>query len=128
MKRTADRNEKRFYPDYLIELLFTAFVVFELTLVLAFLYPPPIGRQIDFSAQYQPMPEWYFLWIYQLVRYFPGRAAFVGTVLLPVVAVMTLNFIPWMYRGKGGRLRASLAASILFLLFVAFTLAAALSQ
>ena len=128
MKKTAGRNEKRFYPDYLVELLFTAFVVFELALVLALLYPPSIGRQIDFSAQYQPRPEWYFLWIYQLVRYFPGRSAFVGTVLVPIIAVLALILIPFMDRGKRGRLKAFLVGISLVLLFVVFTLAAALSQ
>jgi len=126
MKRRTDRNEKRFYPDYLVELLFTAFVVFELALVLALLYPPSIGRQIDFSAQYQPRPEWYFLWIYQLVRYFPGRTAFVGTVLLPIVAVLALILIPFLDRGERGRLKALLVGITLALLFVVFTFAAVL--
>jgi cytochrome b6-f complex subunit 4 len=128
VKETARRNEKRFYPDYLVELLFTAFIVFELALVLALLYPPSIGRQIDFSAQYQPRPEWYFLWIYQLVRYFPGKTAFVGTVLLPIVAVLALILIPFLDRGERGRLKAFLAGVTLALLFVVFTLAAVLSQ
>jgi len=128
VKKKADRNEKRFYPDYLVELLFTAFIVLELALVLAFLYPPSIGRQIDFSAQYQPRPEWYFLWIYQIVRYFPGKTAFVGTVLLPIVAVMALILIPFLDRGPRGRLRASLVGIALLVLFVVFTFAAFLSQ
>jgi quinol-cytochrome oxidoreductase complex cytochrome b subunit len=88
---------------------------------------PSIGRQIDFSAQYQPRPEWYFLWIYQLVRYFPGRTAFVGTVLLPIVAVLALILIPFLDRGERGRLKALLVGITLALLFVVFTFAAVLS-
>lgn len=121
-------KEKKFYPDYLIEIIFVAFIIVELTLILAFLYPQTIGRQIDFSAQYQPKPEWYFLWLYQLVRYFPGRSAFVGTVAIPVIAVLAAMLIPYIDRGRNGRLRASLIGIALLLVFLIFTLISALSQ
>ncbi|HET6514278.1 MAG TPA: hypothetical protein VFG09_03900 [Thermodesulfovibrionales bacterium] len=119
---------KRFYPDYLVEILFVVFLVTELTLALALLYPPEIGRQIDFSAQYQPKPEWYFLWSYQLVRYFPGNTTFIGTVLIPSLAVLALILIPYIDRGRHGRLRASLVGMFLLLAFVLFTVIPALSQ
>jgi quinol-cytochrome oxidoreductase complex cytochrome b subunit len=92
------------------------------------LYPPEIGRQIDFSAQYQPKPEWYFLWSYQLVRYFPGNTTFIGTVLIPSLAVLALILIPYIDRGRHGRLRASLVGMFLLLAFVLFTVIPALSQ
>lgn len=113
---------KSFYPDYLIEILFVVFITIELTLALALLYPQPIGRQIDFSAQFQPKPEWYFLWLYQLVRYFPGRTAFVGIVLVPLSAILLLIFIPYIDRGRYGRLRASVAGIALIIAFLIFTL------
>ncbi len=113
---------KSFYPDYLIEILFVIFIAIELTLALALLYPQPIGRQIDFSAQFQPKPEWYFLWLYQLVRYFPGRTAFVGIVLVPLSAILLLIFIPYIDRGRHGRLRASVAGIALIIAFLIFTL------
>jgi len=122
--RSTGKNngEKGFYPDYLIEILVVVYIVIEVTLVLALLYPPPVGRQIDFSAQFQPRPEWYFLWLYQLVRYFPGRTAFVGIAVVPLSAVLLLIFIPYIDRGRHGRLRASVVGIALIIAFLIFTL------
>lgn len=116
------KKDTKFYPDYIIEILFVIFITIELTLIFAFLCPQTIGRQIDFSATFQPRPEWYFLWLYQLVRYFPGKTAFIGTVLIPLIAVLLLIFMPFIDRGRHGRLRASIAAIALLLAFIVFTL------
>lgn len=116
------KKDTKFYPDYIIEILFVIFIAIELALIFAFLYPQTIGRQIDFSATFQPRPEWYFLWLYQLVRYFPGKTAFIGTVLIPFIAVLLLIFMPFIDRGRHGRLRASIAAIALLLAFIVFTL------
>ncbi|MGD0883336.1 MAG: hypothetical protein ABSA46_00420 [Thermodesulfovibrionales bacterium] len=118
---------KKFYPDYLTEILFVAFVVIEITVVLAMAFPQGIGRQIDFSAPYRPKPEWYFLWLYQLVRYFPGRAAFFGTVVIPIASMVVLICIPYLDRGKHGRLTASAIGMALLFVFILFTLVAALN-
>jgi len=115
-------RQKDFYPHYLFEILMVSIMVMELVVVLALLGPPSLGRQIDFSAPYRPMPEWYFYWLYQMVRYFPGRWTFIGTVLLPLVAVLILILIPYIDRGKRGRLRAILAGGCLLLAFVIFTI------
>ncbi|MBI4685846.1 MAG: hypothetical protein HY755_11700 [Nitrospirae bacterium] len=102
--KTPDK-EKQFYPDYLFEILVVVFITIELVLVLAMLYPQKIGRQIDFTAQFQPKPEWYFLWLYQLLRYFPGKSAFIGAVAIPILAVFILIFIPFIDRGEYGKKR-----------------------
>lgn len=122
------KKDTKFYPDYVVEILFVVFIAIELVLILAFLYPQPIGRQIDFSARFQPRPEWYFLWLYQLVRYFPGKTAFIGTALIPLIAVLLLIFMPFIDRGKNGRLMASAIAIALFLAFIIFTLIPVLSS
>ncbi|HAM49762.1 MAG TPA: hypothetical protein DCP92_03370 [Nitrospiraceae bacterium] len=84
--------------------------------------PQDVGRQIDFSAQYRPKPEWYFLRLYQLVRYFPGRAAFFGTVLIPVASMVFLISTPYLDTGKYGRRVASAMCIALLIIFIIFTL------
>ncbi|MGD1076614.1 MAG: hypothetical protein ABR903_11140 [Thermodesulfovibrionales bacterium] len=118
---------KKFYPDYLIEILFVAFVVIEITVLLAMAFPQGIGRQIDFSAQYRPKPEWYFLWLYQLVRYFPGRTAFFGTVVIPIASMVIFICIPYLDRGKHGRLTTSAIGMAVLFVAILFTLIAAFS-
>ncbi len=120
-------SEKKFYPDYLSEILFVAFFAIELALVLAMLYPQALGRQINFSAQFRPKPEWYFLWLFELLKYFPGKAAFIGAVVLPVLFIVLLIFLPYIDRGKKGRIKASIVATALLVTFLVFTLISALS-
>ena len=120
-------RQKEFYPDFLIEILLVIFLLVELTVTLALLYPPPIGRQIDFSAPFSPKPEWYFLWLYQLIRYFPGKRILIGTTVIPLTAVLILILIPFIDKGKRGRLKVVIAGIVLLLLFVIFTMAAVLN-
>jgi quinol-cytochrome oxidoreductase complex cytochrome b subunit len=113
---------KKFYPDYLAEVVVTILICIEVLIVIALLYPPAIGRQIDLARQFLPRPEWYFLWLFELVGYFPGETEFVGTVITPLLYVLLFISIPFIDRGQRGRLWATLAVSVLFLSFIALTL------
>ena len=121
MQEQKGKGEKRFYPDYLSEIVTTIFICFEILVILALLSPPSIGRQIDFLKPFQPRPEWYFLWLFELVGYFPGKTAIIGTVLVPVSYVVLLLLIPFIDRGKNGRLKATLVGISLLLMFIIFT-------
>lgn len=115
-------KEKRFYPDYLSEILVVMLVCIEIVLILALLYPQSIGRQIDFTRQFQPRPEWYFLWLFQLVGYFPGGTAFIGTLIIPLLYALLLLFMPYIDRGRKGRLRAIIVGAGLLVFFIVLTL------
>lgn len=114
-------RQKAFYPDYLIEILLVIFLIVELIVVLALLYPPDIGRQIDFSTPFRPRPEWYFLWLYQLIRYFPGTRIVIGTTVIPLTAVLVLILIPFIDRGMWGRLKVVIVGTLLLLSLVVLT-------
>ncbi len=122
-----EKREKDFYPDYLVEIIFVVFILIETVFALALIFPPATGRQIDFTAGFQPKPEWYFLWLYQLVRYFPGKTAFIGTILIPLIFVALFILIPFIDKGKRGPALASLTGLTLLLLFLILTLIPALS-
>ena len=115
------RRQNEFYPDYLIEILVVIFLIVELIVVLALLYPPAIGRQIDFSTPFSPRPEWYFLWLYQLIRYFPGSRIVIGTTVIPLAAVWVLILIPFIDKGKWGRLKVVVVGILLLLSSVILT-------
>ena len=120
-------RQKEFYPNYLIEILLVIFFIVELIVTLALLFPPPIGRQIDFSAPFSPKPEWYFLWLYQLIRYFPGKRIIIGTTVIPLTAVLILILIPFIDKGRWGRLKVVIAGIVLLLSFLLFTMVAVLN-
>lgn len=116
------KGDKHFYPDYLSEIVATIFICCEILIILALLYPPLIGRQIDFLKPFQPRPEWYFLWLFELIGYFPGNTAVIGTVIIPIVYVLLLLSIPYIDKGEKGRLKAALTGISLLLMFVIFTI------
>ena len=115
------KRQNEFYPDYLIEILLVVFLIVELIVILALLYPPAIGRQIDFSTPFSPRPEWYFLWLYQLIRYFPGSRIVIGTTVIPLAAVLVLILIPFIDKGKLGRLKVVVVGILLLLSSVILT-------
>ena len=112
-------REKKFYPYYLFEITLMTLFTVEAVLLLAILFPTAVGREIDFSTQYSPRPEWYFLFLYQLTKYFPGRWTFVGAVLLPGLAFSVLLLAPFLDSGPAVSLRQRKAAA-----FFGFTLLA----
>ncbi len=96
---------RTFYPFSLFEIVVVALFTAEVVLIAAVLFPSVVGREIDFAAPFQPRPEWYFLFLYQLTKYFPGHWTFVGTVLLPTLVFSVLVFAPFLDGGKGTALR-----------------------
>lgn len=103
--QTEKKHQNTFYPYYLFEIAVTALFTVEAVLVLAALFPPAMGREIDFSAQYSPRPEWYFLFLYQLTKYFPGKWTFAGAVLLPGLAFSVLLLAPFLDNNRAVSLR-----------------------
>lgn len=114
-------RQKRFYPDYLLEILLVVFVCFEVVLVVSLLFPSQIGRQIDFGKVFLPLPEWYFYWLFELVKYFRGHLAFVGNVLIPLTMLVLLAGIPYIDR-RYGRAVAVVVFCLLLTSVLALTL------
>jgi quinol-cytochrome oxidoreductase complex cytochrome b subunit len=112
----------------LFEILVVTIITIELVIALALLFPPDIGRKIDFNAMYQPKPEWYFLWLYELVKYFPGKWAFIGTAVLPLAIFILITLAPFFGKGQETSLRkrwkAVLIASVLLIFVVVLTIRA----
>lgn len=117
-----DKTDKKFYPDYLSEIIISMLAAFQLLIILVLLYPPLAGRQIDLSKPFQPVPEWYFLWLFKLVGYFPGEITFIGTVVIPFIFIFLLITIPFLDRGKHGRFKAVVAGVVILTGFIVLTL------
>jgi quinol-cytochrome oxidoreductase complex cytochrome b subunit len=118
----VEERPKEFYPDYLSEIVSAIFLTLGLVFVLAMLFPPSIGREINFTTAYQPKPEWYFLWLYQMVRYFPGKYAFLGAVLIPLLFIALLIYTPFIDRGTPSRKITIRCSVFLFIGLLVLTL------
>jgi len=60
--------------------------------------PAPLEAQADPSQPYGARPEWYFMFLFQLLRYFHGPYEIVGTFVLPTVFFLVLFFWPFLDR------------------------------
>ena len=107
-----DNREKKFYPDYLFEILVVCLAALEVVLALSYFLAPRIGRPIDFSRNFQPLPEWYFLFLYQLFKYFPGRFAFLGVMVVPCLALFLMFALPFIEKTPSRRLRDRVPSAV----------------
>ena len=66
------------------------------------------------DATYIPRPEWYFLGLFQLLKYFPGRWEVVGAMVVPGIAAGFLASLPWIDRGseRDPRQRRAILAAV----------------
>lgn len=94
-----------FWPDIVLEDLVVAVLVFVVLLALTVALGAPLEAQADpTNSSYIPRPEWYFLFLFQLLRYFPGHLEWVGVVLLPLLAFLALLLLPLFDRSPERRL------------------------
>jgi len=61
--------------------------------------PPLEGPADPTDATYIPRPEWYFLGLFQLLKYFPGKLEVVGAMIVPGLVAAFLALLPWIDRG-----------------------------
>ena len=119
----------KFFPDIVYKDMIAAFGVFIILVGLAVF----IGISADPPADpndstYIPRPEWYFLWLFQLLKYFPGQIEWVGTTVFPAFAVLALLLLPFYdrspFRYWRKRKFAIVVGGLATLSLIAFTLLA----
>ncbi|HKW02523.1 MAG TPA: cytochrome b N-terminal domain-containing protein [Vicinamibacterales bacterium] len=95
-----------FFPSQAGRDLLMAIAVGTLLAVLAWKGAPALEPPADPTASdYVPRPEWYFLGLFQLLKYFPGRLEVVGAIVIPGVAMTLLALLPWLDRASSRELR-----------------------
>jgi len=57
-------------------------------------------RPIRRTTGYNPRPEWYFLFLFQILKVFNGPLEVFGAIVLPGLAVGSLFLLPFIDRGK----------------------------
>jgi ubiquinol-cytochrome c reductase cytochrome b subunit len=91
--------------------------VFAALIGCAAMFRAPLDAVADpTDATYVPRPEWYFLSLFQLLKYFPGPLEPVATQGVPGLVVGFLFVLPFLGRGGGRRLRDRPIVSAVFLL------------
>ena len=60
-----------------------------------------LSAPADPSVPYDARPEWYFLPLFQLLKYFPGSLEIVAAMGAPLLLLGSLVLMPWLDRGDG---------------------------
>jgi len=99
----ADENQPRktFYPEQVAKDTIAIFAWFAVLMGMSLLARVPLGHMADpTDLSYIPRPEWYFLFLFQFLKWFEGPLEVVGAVILPTLAIVALILVPFIDRGK----------------------------
>ena len=105
----------KFFPDIIYKDTVVAFSLFLLLLGLAAFVGVDRKPPVDPSdTSYIPRPEWYFLFLFEMLKFFPGQVEFIGTVIIPGAVILLLFLLPLYDRGiKRHPLNRRLATAII---------------
>lgn len=93
------KAKKKFYPQQAFKDTVAIFVAFVILFIMAVAVRVPLERLADpTDATYIPRPDWYFLFLFQTLKFFDGPLEVVGSVVLPGLAVLTLILMPFIDR------------------------------
>lgn len=95
-----------FWPNFLLKewMVGAVFLIGYLCLTVA--HPSPLERMADpTDAGYIPLPDWYFLFLYQLLKYSYASGSFtvIGAFIMPGIAFGALLLAPFLDRGPERR-------------------------
>ena len=130
--RVDVEEKQKFYPKQLFRDFCAVFIAFLCLFFAASFLNVPLERMADpTDTSYVPRPEWYFLFLFQLLKVFPGRLEVIGTLVLPSFAILTLVFLPFLQRWRinlfTGRIQSACAVAFVFAAWLALTAVAASS-
>ena len=134
-KQTYDAAKKggeQFFPetisrDAIVALLIVA-AIFVLATVLPATTQPPADPT---STNYNPRPEWYFLFFFQFLKLFPGYLEPVAAAIVPAVALILLILFPLLDKNPDRRFTRRKAmmglGAIMIIAFISLEVGGALS-
>lgn len=128
--KQAKKKGVPFFPDALFKDAVISLLVFLVLIGLAYFIGAPLeARANPADTSYTPRPEWYFLFLFQLLKRFPGNLEVLGVVVLPTVAILLLFVLPFLDRGPNRDFRSRpvvigtttvVIGAIIFLTFQAY--------
>lgn len=123
-EQKAAAGSETFYPRQVYMDAVVMLFVFVVLAILATLVPFPLTDKANPSdTSFVPVPEWYFLFYYELLKYVHGPLEPLATWVLPALAIFVMLLWPFIDRQKtlrapaSRRLGMTLAALFLVVVF-----------
>lgn len=100
-----EHTGETFYPSFLFKEIVVMMCVFILVaIILALVFPVGLGDPADPTDNlFIPKPEWYFMSLYQLLKYFPGKLEIIATAIIPSGGIVALLLLPFIDRNPEKR-------------------------
>jgi len=90
---------QRLHPDQTARIALGALVLLAILFWLSVRYPAPLEpRANPLDTAYKPHPDFYVLWLHELLKFFPPHLEFIGSFLLPTLLVILLLIVPFIER------------------------------
>jgi mono/diheme cytochrome c family protein len=90
-----------FWPDQVLkDAIVATFLLVFLIALCAYASPPFAGPADPLDTSYVPKPEWNFLFLYETLKFFPGRLEPLGTLGIPLFGILVLVLLPFLDRSQ----------------------------
>ena len=116
-----EHSDEIFYPSFLFKEIFVMMLIFILVaIILSLVFPVGLGDPADPTDNlFVPKPEWYFMSLYELLKFFPGKFEVIATAIIPAGGIVALFLLPFIDRNPEKRPRKRPLAMVLMFLAVA---------
>ena len=120
-----EHSDEIFYPSFLFKEIVVMMLIFILVaIILALVFPVGLGDPADPTDNlFVPKPEWYFMSLYELLKFFPGKLEVIATAIIPSGGIVILFLIPLLDKNPEKRPRKRPLAMILMSLAIAAIIA-----
>jgi ubiquinol-cytochrome c reductase cytochrome b subunit len=89
-----------FYPKQVLTDMAFVLLVMGVLGMLAHFLPVTLGPEANpTDSQYLPRPEWYFLPMFQWLKYWEGSRTVIGIVMIPAILATLMFLLPFLDRG-----------------------------
>ena len=126
-KKPFKKPDATFWPDQVFCDAVACLAVMATVLFLVFwTHGAELGAPADPSESFDARPDWYFVFLFQLLKYFGGEYEVVGAILLPGALVALVVLMPFFGKWKLGHrfnlgLMGALIAGFLLLTWLGFS-------
>lgn len=94
------KQGRAFFPYSIFKDTVAVFLIFLAVVALALQFGASLEEVADpTDTTYNPRPEWYFLFLFQALKFFPGALEPVAAIILPTLVILFLFALPFLDRG-----------------------------
>jgi ubiquinol-cytochrome c reductase cytochrome b subunit len=105
------RPQKSFFPEQAARDMIAMFSALAILFAMAGFAAPPLERLADpADSSAVPRPDWYFLFLFQMLKLLPGWLEPLGSIVFPGVVVAALLLVPFLDRTRPAAPRRRTAA------------------